>query len=65
MHGFVQDSLIDGRKFRAWTVVDVFTRECLAVHADCSLSGSKVSAVLDSVANEGGHANQIIRLTRT
>jgi len=39
---FVQDSLIDGRKFRALTVVDVFTRECLAVHADSSLSGSKV-----------------------
>ena len=29
---FVQDSLIDGRKFRALTVVDLFTRECLAVH---------------------------------
>ena len=38
---FVQDSLIDGRKFRALTVVDVFTRECLAVHADSSLSGSQ------------------------
>jgi len=27
------------------TVVDVFTRECLAVNADSSLSGSKVATV--------------------
>jgi putative transposase len=56
---FVQDSLIDGRKFRALTVVDVFTRECLAVHADSSLSGSKVAAILDGVAKLRGHAGQI------
>jgi len=56
---FVQDSLIDGRKFRALTVVDVFTRECLAVHADSSLSGSKVAVVLDGVAQLRGHASQI------
>jgi putative transposase len=56
---FVQDSLIDGRKFRALTVVDVFTRECLAVHADSSLSGSKVAAILDGVAQQRGHASQI------
>jgi putative transposase len=56
---FVQDSLTDGRKFRALTVVDVFTSECLAVHADSSLSGSKVAAVLDTIAKERGHAQQI------
>jgi putative transposase len=47
---FVQDSLMDGRKFRALTVVDVHTRECLAVQADSSLSGRKVAAILDTVA---------------
>lgn len=56
---FVQDSLLDGRKFRALTVVDVFTRECLAVHADCSLSGRKVAAVLDTVATARGCPKEI------
>jgi len=56
---FVQDSLMDGRKFRALTVVDVLTRECLAVHADSSLSGRKVAAVLDTVAAVRGYPKEI------
>jgi putative transposase len=56
---FVQDSLTDGRKFRALTIVDVFTRECLAVHADSSLTGVKVAAILDTVSLSRGHATQI------
>ena len=47
---FVQDGMLDGRKFRVLTVMDVFTRECLAAHADSSLSGRKVAAVLEQVA---------------
>jgi len=36
-------------------VVDQFTRECLALFADVSLSGEKVAAVLDEiVADRGG-----------
>ena len=46
---FVHDSLLDGRKFRVLTVVDVFTRECLALHAGSSLTGRKVSVVLDGI----------------
>jgi putative transposase len=56
---FVQDSLMDGRKFRALTVVDVHTRECLAVHADSSLSGRKVAAILDIVAAVRGYPQEI------
>jgi putative transposase len=56
---FVQDSLMDGRKFRVLTVVDVFTRECLAVHADSSLSGKKVAAILDTVAAARGYPKEI------
>ena len=56
---FVQDSLMDGRKFRALTVVDVHTRECLAVHAESSLSGRKVATVLDTVATVRGYPKQI------
>lgn len=31
---FVSDALFDGRRFRALTVIDQYTRECLAIHAD-------------------------------
>jgi len=36
---FVSDSLICGRRFRILCVVDDYTRECLALVADTSLSG--------------------------
>ncbi len=36
---FVSDTLCDGRRFRVLCVVDDFTRECLALAADTSLSG--------------------------
>lgn len=56
---FVQDGLVDGRKFRVLTVVDVFTRECLALKADNSLTGKKVAACLDTVAAARGYPSQI------
>jgi len=51
---FVSDSTIDGRRFRALTVVDVFTRACLVVYADSSLSGKRVAQRLDVAAAERG-----------
>src|SRR3546814_3862361 len=36
---FVSDTLISGRRIRILAVVDDFTRECLALVADTSLSG--------------------------
>ena len=46
---FVSDSLTDGRRFRVLAVVDDFTRECLALVADTSLSGARVARELDVV----------------
>ena len=46
---FVLQRLPDGRWIRVLTVVDQFTRECLCLHADTSLSGEKVAAALDKV----------------
>jgi putative transposase len=43
---FVADQLTDGRRFRALTVVDVFTRECLAIEVGQSLKGANVVHVL-------------------
>jgi putative transposase len=46
---FVLQRLPDGRWMLVLTVVDQFTRECLCLHADTSLSGEKVAAALDKV----------------
>ena len=42
---FVADQLSDGRRFRALTVMDVFTRECLAIEVGQSLKGHDVVRV--------------------
>ena len=46
---FVSDALADGRRFRILAVVDDFTRECLCLVADTSLSGARVARELDAV----------------
>jgi putative transposase len=46
---FVSARTIDGRWFRALTVVDIYTREALALVADRSLTGLKVAAALSRV----------------
>ena len=49
---FVSDALFDGRKFRALTVVDNHTRECLAIEVAQSLTGDDVVRVLANIAKE-------------
>jgi len=44
---FLSDSFTDGRRFRILAVVDDFTRECLTLVADTSLSGARVARELD------------------
>jgi putative transposase len=39
---FVSDALFDGRKFRALTIVDNYSRECLAIVPGQSLRGIDV-----------------------
>jgi len=36
---FVSDSIVTGRRFRALTIVDNFTRACPAIEVDTSLGG--------------------------
>ena len=59
---FVSDALFWGRKIRMLTVVDVFTREALAIEVDTSLSGVRVARVLDRVIAERGTAPEEITL---
>jgi len=51
---FVADQLADGKRFRALTVVDIFTRECLAIEADQSLKGEDVVRVLNRIKMQRG-----------
>jgi putative transposase len=45
---FVTDQLADGRYFRVVTVVDQFSRECVALHAAVSIRSKDVGEVLDA-----------------
>ena len=49
---FVAAGLLDGRWFRVLTVVDQFTRECLLLLGDSSLTGHKVALALSQVIAE-------------
>ncbi len=44
---FVSDSLHDGRRFRALTIVDNFTRVSPAIEVGVSITGRRVATVLD------------------
>ena len=48
------DQLTDGRRFRALTVVDVYTRECLAIEVGQSLKGHDVVRVLQRISQQRG-----------
>ncbi|MGE5334673.1 MAG: IS3 family transposase, partial [Nitrososphaerota archaeon] len=46
---FMQDVLVDGRRFRTLNVLDIVTRECLAIEVDTSLPGQRVVRVLEQL----------------
>jgi len=47
---FVSDALFDGRRLRALTVVDAFTREALAIDVDQGIKGEQVVAAVTRIA---------------
>lgn len=51
---FVSDAVAGKRSFRTFNLVVDYTRECLAIEADTSLTGERVVRVLDRVAAERG-----------
>jgi putative transposase len=51
---FVSETFTDSRRFRILAVVDDFTRECLCLVADTSLSGIRVARELDTIIAERG-----------
>ena len=55
---FMCDSLVDGRRFRLFNVIDDFNRESLAIEIDTSLPARRVIRVLERlIAEKGKPAN--------
>lgn len=46
---FVADPLFDGRKIRALTIVDNYSRQCVAIQVGHSLKGEDVVAVMNQL----------------
>jgi putative transposase len=57
---FVADTLVSGRRFRILALVDDFTRECLGLVADTSLTGLRVVRELDRIAELRGYPCMLV-----
>ena len=57
---FVHDQMTDGRRLRILAVVDDYSRECLALVADTSISGIRVARELDSIVAVRGRPGGIV-----
>jgi putative transposase len=57
---FMLDMLSDGRRFRVLTVMDEFSRECLALDVAISIPGVRVTRVLDAIAATRGYPKVIV-----
>lgn len=51
---FVADGSADGRELRCLRVIDDWRRQCLAIEVDTSLTGRRVVAVLNRLADLRG-----------
>lgn len=56
---FIVDSLANGRMVRILSVVDAYTRECLALEADVSLGSGRVTRVLEQLIEERGRPESL------
>jgi putative transposase len=50
---FMSDQLFDGRRIRVFTLVDAYSRECLALHTSQSIQGYDVVRILESLKEQG------------
>ena len=56
---FVADQFSNGQRFRALTVIDVFSRECLAIEPGHRLGAEDVARVLSRIVNERGAPERV------
>jgi putative transposase len=59
---FVADNLFNGRRIRALTVVDNFSRECLAIHMDQGIKGKEVVQIMERLRLFVGRCPERIQL---
>lgn len=57
---FVHDNLVDGRRFRIFAVIDDFSRECLRLVIDTSLSGNRIARELNWLVELQGKPCMIV-----
>ena len=57
---FVSDAFVRRRRFRVLRVIDGFSRECVALVADTSLSGARVARKLDAVIAQRGRPVMVV-----
>ena len=51
---FVQDSLMGGRRFRAFAAVEVFSRECVGIEVAFDMKGTRVTDALNKFIDRAG-----------
>ncbi len=56
---FIVDGLATGRMVRILSVVDAYTRECLALEADTSLGSGRVTRVLERLIAQHGRPENV------
>ena len=57
---FVSDALSNGRRIRLLTIIDTYTRQCLKIVVDLSLSSKRVLRALEEAMEEFGFPEEII-----
>ena len=58
-YDFVFDEAVSGRKLKMLTLIDEYTRECLAVEVDTSITSLKVRQILEKVCRQRGFPKAI------
>jgi len=56
---FMSDALFNGRRFRALTMMDIYSRECLNIYAGSSITGDKVVNILEALRSRRGLPERI------
>jgi putative transposase len=59
---FVADALFDGRRFRALTIIDNYSRECLEIEVGQSLKGEDVVRIMERLKLIRGVVHQRIKV---
>jgi len=57
---FMPDKIPGGRKFKTFNVIDIFTREVLAIHVATSIPDSIVAQVLERIGDRRRFSDLIV-----